>query len=70
MAVDSTRWHDGAVAQSSVFGSTLLVQGAEPLLAERAVAARVAQARREHPDANEANRCMEEAESGQAIGSA
>lgn len=38
MAVDSTRWHDGAVAQSSVFGSTLLVQGAEPLLAERAVA--------------------------------
>ena len=51
MAVDSTRWHDGAVAQSSVFGSTLLVQGAEPLLAERAVAARVAQARREHPDA-------------------
>ena len=26
--------------------------------------------RREHPDANEANRCMEEAESGQAIGSA
>lgn len=39
------------VAQTSVFGTTLLVHGAEALLAERAVAAQVAKARREHPDA-------------------
>ncbi len=39
------------MAESSAFGSTLLVQGSEALLSQRAVAKRVAQARREHPDA-------------------
>lgn len=39
------------MAANTVFGSTLLIQGAEPLLAERAVAAQVARARREHPHA-------------------
>lgn len=36
---------------SPVFGSTLLVQGSEPLLAERAVAGQVARARKQHPEA-------------------
>ncbi len=36
---------------ATVFGSTLLIQGSEPLLAERAVSVQVAKARREHPDA-------------------
>ncbi len=43
-------WHAGSMAPKSVFGSTLLIVGAEPLLAERAVAERLDQARRESPD--------------------
>lgn len=39
------------MAQTSVFGSSLLIQGSEALLAERAVTTRVTQAQREHPDA-------------------
>lgn len=44
-------WHDGAVA-SSVFGTTLLVTGSEPLLSERAIRTQVGAARREVPDAD------------------
>lgn len=40
------------MALDLVFGSTLLINGSEPLLAERAVAAQVARARREHQDAD------------------
>lgn len=39
------------MAATSVFGTTLLVQGGESLLADRAVAAQIARARREHKDA-------------------
>ncbi len=39
------------MATRKVFGGTLLVRGSEPLLAERAVAAQVAIARRERPNA-------------------
>lgn len=38
-------------APQQTFGSTLLVTGSEPLVAERIVADRVAAARRQHPDA-------------------
>lgn len=41
------------MTQRTVFGTTLLVLGPESLLAERAVAAQVAKARRERPDAEE-----------------
>jgi len=44
-------WQHGDVKASSVFGSTLLVVGSEPLLAERAVRQRIKQATAEQPDA-------------------
>lgn len=42
-------WHDGRVAQESVFGTVTLVLGPEALLCERAVARLLAAARREQP---------------------
>lgn len=43
-------WHDGRVAQESVFGSVTLVLGPEALLRDRAVARVLAAARKEQPD--------------------
>ncbi|SPF67539.1 DNA polymerase III, delta subunit [Propionibacterium ruminifibrarum] len=45
------RWHDGGVSPESVFGTTTLVHGSESLLAERAIARILDQARAEQPDA-------------------
>jgi len=44
-------WQNGSMATKTAFGTTLLVRGSESLLAERAVAAQVARARRERPNA-------------------
>lgn len=46
----SPRWHHGRVSPHSVFGTTTLVHGSESLLAERATAAVLEQARTEQPD--------------------
>ncbi|VEH90959.1 DNA polymerase III, delta subunit [Propionibacterium australiense] len=45
------RWHDGRVSPESVFGTTTLIHGPESLLAERATARLLNQARAEQPGA-------------------